>query len=102
MRVLAFAAFAALASCASFEPLPPPPAGPPLTGPVAYSCANGAQLMVDFQGEAARVAIVGGPSMVLPSAGDGYYSNGRYGLRGDRANAQWEVGRAAPVSCRGS
>jgi len=40
--------------------------------------------------------------MVLPRAGEGYYSNGRYGFRGGGANAQWEVGRAAPVSCSGS
>jgi hypothetical protein len=58
--------------------------------------------MVDFEGDEARVAIVGGPSMVLPSAGENYYSNGRYGIRGGGANAQWEVGRSAPVSCRGS
>ena len=34
----------------------------------------------------ARVAIIGGPSMVLPRAGDGYYTNGRYGFRGNGAN----------------
>jgi hypothetical protein len=57
--------------------------------------------MVDYQASEARVAIIGGPSMVLPQAGEGYYSNGRYGVRGRGANAQWEVGRAAPVSCTG-
>jgi hypothetical protein len=40
--------------------------------------------------------------MVLPEAGEGYYSNGRYGFRGGGDTGQWEVGRAAPVSCRGS
>jgi hypothetical protein len=48
------------------------------------------------------VQIVGGSSMVLPSAGDGYYSNGRYGFRGGGANGQWEVGRSAPANCSGS
>jgi hypothetical protein len=40
--------------------------------------------------------------MVLPSAGEGYYSNGRYGFRGGGVSGQWEVGRAAPVNCTGS
>jgi hypothetical protein len=74
----------------------------PLDGPIAYRCSDGTQLMVEATGSQARVAIVGGPSMVLPSAGDGYYSNGRYGFRGGGASGQWEVGRAAPVACRGS
>ena len=97
MRVLILAALIVLSSCASIEPPPPP-----LTGPIAYSCADGTQLMVDFEGDEARVAIVGGPSMVLPAAGQDYYSNGRYGIRGGGANAQWEVARRAPVSCRGN
>jgi hypothetical protein len=97
MRVLVLSALILVASCASYQPPPPP-----LTGPIAYSCADGTQLMVDFEGDEARVAIVGGPSMVLPSAGENYYSNGRYGIRGGGPNAQWEVGRRAPVSCRGS
>jgi hypothetical protein len=60
---------------------------------------------VTFEGNEARVAVVGGYSMVLPSAGTPeapYYSNGRYGLRGRGARASWEVGRSAPVECRGS
>jgi hypothetical protein len=80
MRALVLGVLLALSACAT----PPPP------------------LMVEADGSQARVAIVGGPSMVLPSAGDSYYSNGRYGFRGGGAEAQWEVGRAAPVSCRGS
>ena len=59
-------------------------------------------IVVDIDGSSARVQIVGGTSMVLPSAGDGYYSNGRYGFRGGGANGQWEVGRMAPASCTGS
>jgi hypothetical protein len=87
-----------LSACSTFRPQPPPL---PASGPIAYACANGAQLMVDFEGDEARVAIIGGPSMVLPRAGDGVYSNGRYALRGGGAAAQWEVGRSPPVSCRG-
>lgn len=110
MRIkLALAAALALAACAT--PAPPGPGEPgpgggpppiPLTGPIAYNCANGAQLMVEANGNQARVAIIGGPSMVLPRASEGYYSNGRYGFRGGGASAQWEVGRAAPVNCTGS
>ncbi|MGD9979359.1 MAG: hypothetical protein AB7H66_04200 [Hyphomonadaceae bacterium] len=92
----------------------PPPIGPgdpgpgntpppiPLDGPIMYSCSNGQQIVVDIDGANARVQIVGGPSMVLPQASDGYYSNGRYGFRGGGASGQWEVGRAAPATCSGS
>jgi hypothetical protein len=109
MRVkLALAALLMLAACQTPAPGPgepgpngaPPPI--PLDGPIAYTCANGTQLMVEADGRQARVAIVGGPSMVLPSAGENYYSNGRYGFRGGGAAGQWEVGRSAPVSCTGS
>jgi hypothetical protein len=109
MRVkLALAALLMLAACQTPAPGPgepgpngaPPPI--PLDGPIAYTCANGTQLMVEADGRQARVAIVGGPSMVLPSAGENYYSNGRYGFRGGGATGQWEVGRSAPVNCTGS
>jgi hypothetical protein len=109
MRVkLALAALLMLAACQTPAPGPgepgpngaPPPI--PLDGPIAYTCANGTQLMVEADGRQARVAIVGGPSMVLPSAGENYYSNGRYGFRGGGAAGQWEVGRSAPVNCTGS
>jgi hypothetical protein len=109
MRIkLALAALLTLAACATpppdiGEPGPggtPPPI--PVDGPIAYRCADGTQLMVEANGAQARVAIVGGPSMVLPRSSDGYYSNGRYGFRGGGASAQWEVGRAAPVNCTGS
>ena len=101
MRILiAAASLLALAAC-STTPFEGPPPPLPTSGPIAYSCADGTQLMVDYQGDEARVAIIGGPSMVLPQAGEGYYSNGRYAVRGGGANAQWEVGRAAPVACRG-
>ena len=100
MRVkLALAALLALAAaCATPPPPGPGEPGPdggpppiPLDGPI-----------VDVEGQNARVAIIGGPSMVLPRAGEGYYTNGRYGFRGGGASGQWEVGRAAPVSCSGS
>ena len=93
---------------------PPPPIGPgdpgpgntpppiPLDGPIMYTCSNGQQIVVDIDGNSARVQIVGGTSMVLPGAGDGYYSNGRYGFRGGGASGQWEVGRMTPASCTGS
>jgi len=83
-------------------PAPQPGYQVPLTGEIAYSCADGSQLVVDFETNQARVAVIGGPSMVLPNAGANYYSNGRYGIRGSGADASWEVGRAAPVTCRGS
>ena len=79
------------------------PAGPAADPrAIAYACANGAHLLVEFVGDEARVAVIGGPSMVLPRAGEDYFSNGRYAIRGGAAHAQWEVGRAAPVNCRGN
>lgn len=106
---LAVVAILALSACASYPPIGPGDPGPrgapppiPVDGPIAYRCANGAQLMVDVEGANARVAIIGGPSMVLPRTSEGVYSNGRYAFRGGGAAAQWEVGASAPVSCRGS
>jgi hypothetical protein len=100
---------AALGACETMGPgsgqYPGQPTSPvplPANGPIAYTCSDGTQLTVDVEGNQARVAIVGGPSMVLPSAGEGYYSNGRYAFRGGGANGQWEVGRRAAVDCRGS
>jgi hypothetical protein len=115
-KLLLGAALLALAGCASGglsnpipEPIHPGDPGPgntpppiPLDGPIMYNCSNGQQIVVDIDGSSARVQIVGGSSMVLPSAGDGYYSNGRYGFRGGGANGQWEVGRSAPANCSGS
>ncbi|MGE0044273.1 MAG: hypothetical protein AB7J28_16185 [Hyphomonadaceae bacterium] len=102
LRTLAAAfALAALASCATHEA---PPSPLPPSGPIIYSCADGTQLQVSFVGNEARVAIVGGVSMALPNIGTDaapHYSNGRYGLRGRGARADWEVGRAAPVACEG-
>jgi len=108
----------ALAACGTtsgggYGPTPPPygPGDPgpgdapppiPLDGPIMYTCSNGQQIVVDIEGTNARVQIVGGTAMVLPSAGDGYYTNGRYGFRGGGANGQWEVGRSAPANCTGS
>jgi hypothetical protein len=75
----------------------------PLTGQIAYSCANGAQLAVTYEADEARVAIIGGPSMVLPEAGDTQtYTNGRYTLQGGGPSAQWQAQGGAPVTCRGS
>lgn len=97
--VLALAAFAA--ACAAFIPTPAPL---PADGPIAYRCDGGAQLMVDVENNQARVAIIGGPSMVLPNVGSAqapYYTNGRYSFRGGGAAASWQAGGAAPVDCRG-
>lgn len=111
--VLSFALLA-LAGCASGPSSSFPPGGAstprplPSAGPILYSCADGTQLTADFQGNSARVAIVGGQSMVLPRVGSSdpnsapYFSNGRYAIRGGGAEAQWEVGRRAAVPCRGS
>jgi hypothetical protein len=103
MRIAIVALVLALSACggSGYNPLPPDRTPLPADGPIAYRCSDGTQLMVDLQGNQARVAIVGGPSMVLPNAGETYYSNGRYGFRGGGRSAQWEVGRAAPVQCQG-
>ncbi|MEZ5961513.1 MAG: hypothetical protein R3C30_13980 [Hyphomonadaceae bacterium] len=110
---VALLALAACGTTGGYTPTPPPigPGDPgpgdtpppiPLDGPIMYSCSNGQQIVVDIEGTSARVQIVGGTSMVLPRASDGYYSNGRYGFRGGGATGQWEVGRAAPADCTGS
>jgi hypothetical protein len=105
MRILFLGAVLALSACNGGVLGPPnSPVPLPTSGPIVYSCADGTQLSVTFEDDAARVAVVGGVSMVLPSAGSPeapYYSNGRYALRGRGAQANWEVGRAAPVRCRG-
>jgi hypothetical protein len=109
MRILVIGALLLLAACSTYGPGATPgypgqqpPSPLPASGPIAYSCSDGTQLTVDIEGNQARVAIVGGPSMVLPSAGPGYYSNGRYGFRGGGASGQWQAGGRAPVDCRGS
>lgn len=91
-----------LSACASYPIGTTPPHRLPTQGQIAYACANGAHLLVEFVGDEARIAVAGGPSMVLPRAGEDYFSNGRYAIRGSAAQAQWEVGRAAPVNCRGN
>lgn len=108
------AALLALAACGTSGGYVPPPIGPgdpgpgntpppiPLDGPIMYNCSNGQQIVVEIDGNSARVQIVGGPSMVLPGDGAGHYTNGRYGFRGRGASGQWEVGRAAPADCSGS
>jgi hypothetical protein len=116
-KLLLGVALLTLAACGTtsggYTPTPPPigPGDPgpgntpppiPLDGPIMYTCSNGQQIVVDIDGNSARVQIVGGTSMVLPGAGDGYYSNGRYGFRGGGASGQWEVGRMTPASCTGS
>lgn len=109
MRLAFIAALLALSACASAPPIGPGDPGPggapppiPIDGPIAYRCANGAQLMVDVEGASARVAIVGGPSMVLPRTPDGAYSNGRYRFSGGGDAAQWQASGATPTNCRGS
>ncbi|HVY84211.1 MAG TPA: hypothetical protein VG943_03700 [Caulobacterales bacterium] len=106
MRALLFASLLLLAACETNEMGERGPAPPlPTSGPIIYSCADGTQLSVTFENNQAQVAVIGGYSMVLPNIGTPdapHYSNGRYGLVGGGAEANWEVGRRAPVSCRGS
>jgi hypothetical protein len=67
-----------------------------------FTCANGAQLAVDFQANGAQVAIVGGPSMVLPGqTGTSNYSNGRYALTRTGDTATWQAPGAAATNCTG-
>lgn len=105
MRTLILAAAALLLSaCGTTGGIFNPPPDLPTDGPIAYACANGAQLSVEYENNSARVAIVGGPSMVLPNTGNAeapYYYNGRYGLRGSGASATWQTPGGAPTNCRG-
>ncbi len=112
MRILVLAALLALAACGTsgmsspstpgYPGQQPSPVPLPANGPIAYSCSDGTQLTVDIEGSQARVAIIGGPSMVLPSTGAGAFSNGRYSFTGGGASGQWAVGQSTPVACRGS
>lgn len=102
MRPAAALALLLLAACSTVQPGVTPPDRLPTHGAIAYTCANGTQLMVDYAAREARVAIIGGPSLVLPQTGEGAYSNGRYSISGSNAQADWVVGRSAPVSCRGN
>lgn len=104
MRTLLLALLMALGACSSSVIGPPSGPAPPLpaTGPILYTCEDGTQLTVQYRDGQALVAIVGGVSMALPLAGNAYYSNGRYALRGSGAQTTWEVGRSAPTVCRGS
>lgn len=82
----------------------PPPVNHtlPATGQIMFTCSNGAQLAVDFQANGAQVAIVGGPSMVLPNQeGQSTYSNGRYSLARNGDTATWQAPGAAAVNCTG-
>ncbi|MBS0385858.1 MAG: hypothetical protein JSS00_10975 [Proteobacteria bacterium] len=115
MRIVGLAALLGLAACGTtgmsspgqpgtpgYPGQQPSPVPLPTNGPIAYTCSDGTQLTVDVEGSQARVAIIGGPSMVLPNTGNGAYSNGRYSFTGGGASGQWAVGSAAPVECRGS
>ena len=102
MRALIVISLAAL-GLAACSATPGPYRGPlPSDGPILYSCDDGTQLTVEFEGGEARVAIVGGRSFVLPAVGADYYSNGRYAIRGGGRDASWQAGGAAPVACRGA
>ena len=101
MRILIFALALGLAGCGTTMMAPPVSHQLPLHGQIVYQCDNGSQIAVDLTGNSAQVAIVGGPSMVLPNAGDAY-SNGRYTFRGGGESASWQTPGQAPVACRGS
>ena len=100
MRVFALVLLLGLSACGGSIMAPPVNHTLPMSGPIVYSCANGAQLTVDVTDSGAQVAIVGGPSMVLPGQG-GAYSNGRYTFRGGGDSASWQTPGAAPVTCHG-
>jgi ABC-type Fe3+-hydroxamate transport system substrate-binding protein len=103
MRLAILAALILLSGCALFrKPAPPLPT----EGPIAYSCRDGTQLYVEFKPNEARVAIIGGYTMVLPKTGASgeapAYSNGRFSLNGGGAAATWQALNRAPTTCRGS
>jgi hypothetical protein len=83
MRILVMAVLLGLAACGTTGGGPGSPGSPeypgqqpspvplPANGPIAYTCSDGTQLTVDVEGSHARVAIIGGPSLVLPVWGTG-------------------------------
>ena len=102
MRALVLTSLLALSACGTVS-TPGQNVPLPATGQIAFTCSNGQQLAVDFQRNAAQVAIVGGPSMVLQGDASAVsYSNGRYTLHRSGNSASWQTPGAAPVNCRGS
>lgn len=73
------------------------------TGPATvYACEGGVQLQARFGRDAAWVLLPDGSTAELPQrpSGSGFwYGNAHQELRGKGREAQWTVGRAAPLAC---
>jgi membrane-bound inhibitor of C-type lysozyme len=70
---------------------------------INYACENGTALIVAFSEKAADVTLPDGAKVSLPQQASGsgfWYSNGRYELRGKGEEAQFAIGRMAPVPCK--
>ncbi len=70
---------------------------------IRYACENGTALIVAFSENAAEISLPDGAKVSLPqqvSASGFWYSNGRYELRGKGEEAQFAIGRMAPVPCK--
>jgi len=70
---------------------------------VRISCDDGTELSALFDETAVEITLAGGQKVSLPqkrSDDKGFvYSNGKFSLSGDDENAQWVVGKKAPVAC---
>ena len=95
MRMVYLLAATALAGCAS------------ISGSeerrVTYGCERGADLIVVFDDEAARIVNPDGSEIVLPSrpAGSGFlYETPTHSLRGQGTEAIYTIGRMAPIRCQ--
>ena len=95
MRTMLILAAVALAGCAS------------ISGNqerrVTYACDRGADLIVVFEDEAARIVNPDGSEIVLPSreTGSGFlYESPTHSLRGRGTEAIYTIGRMAPIRCQ--
>ncbi|MBR0555945.1 MliC family protein [Ciceribacter sp. L1K23] len=69
---------------------------------VTFACEDGSELIVAFSEEKASLTLASGEQVELPQqvSGSGFwYSNGRYELRGKGDEAQFAIGRMAPITC---
>jgi membrane-bound inhibitor of C-type lysozyme len=70
---------------------------------IRFACDNGTALVVAFSEASVEITLPDGAKVSLPQqvSGSGFwYSNGRYELRGKGEEAQFAIGRMAPVNCK--
>ena len=95
MRKVFVVAAVALAGCASISGS--------TERRVTFACERGADLVVVFDDEAARIVNPDGSEIVLPhrpSASGFLYETPTHSLRGQGTEAIYTIGRMAPIRCQ--